>query len=356
MLQVTSVEVYKESRELDITVESASQEFRYVFCGNFTEEAVEDTDDPDFFGINDDHEVVKYLQGIVPPFRLYPVGDQFVSLGLAKINIKDRGLDKWELNLVYDTLSLEQVAAQGINGLPIEGGNEMGPSEGEPDNSNEFTQLSFNAQTSSEVKTISRKLKAIVKSGDTPGDVNLPSFYVVGEPAPIGLDSEGNIEGTEVFQRDFTFQITQYFTPARLTYKYLRRLYKMAGTYNDKKFFGFPPGSVLFKGGTTQGDMYSSVPVTFDFAVRPNFTFRQVADTVLAAVGVEYDPADPSKTADKIGDINFPEDLNVYSGWDYVEYIWNDVPDTNAKMVLKRPDFRLVHKMYESSDFDKLQL
>ena len=356
MLQVTSVEIYKESRDLDITIESASQEFKYVFCGNFSDEAVEDPDDPDFFGINDDHEAVKYLQNIVPAFRLYPVGDQFVSLGLAKINIKDRGLDKWEVTLVYDTLSLEQVAAQGINGQPIEGGNEMGPSQGEPDNSNEFTQLSFNAQTSSEVKTNSRKLKAIAKSLVVPADVNLPTFYVLDEPAPIGLDSDGNIEGTEVFQRDFTFQITQYFTPARLTYKYLRRLYKMAGTINEKKFFGFPPGSVLFKGGTTQGDMYSSVPVTFDFAVRANFTFRQANDTVLAAVGVEYDPADPSKTADKIGDPNFADDLTVYNGWDYVEYIWNDVPDTTAKMVLKRPDFRLVHSLYEFSDFDKLQL
>jgi hypothetical protein len=125
----------------------------------------------------------------------------------------------------------------------------------------------------------------------------------------------------------------------------------MTGTVNDNIFFGFERGSVLFLGATASGDLFANVAVTFSFAVAPNFSFIQAADSILA------DPLrSPLGNPDKIGDADFPLDATEYWGWDVVEYLFAKIPDSASGMVLQRPDYRLIHRVYESTNFGYLQL
>lgn len=349
MLDVTYVEINQESRSFQVSRDSISQDFVYAFCGNFVDEA---SDSPDaFFGLDDDHQVLKALYQYIPWFREFMLPDGLMyMLYINSVSGKQINDEVWEITLNYDVPKDGQsTGGSGGGGGGIDGPNELGPSAGEPDNSNEFTQLSFNSEAKSEHIVESRRLLAISQNDNAPNDV--PTLYEVGKPMPIGLLSDGTLKGHDIYKRDFTFQITQYFSPVRLNYKYVRRIYRMTGTVNDNIFFGFERGSVLFLGATASGDLFANVAVTFSFAVTPNFSFIQAADSILA------DPLmSPLGNPDKIGDPDFPLDATEYWGWDVVEYLFAKIPDSASGMVLQRPDYRLIHRVYESTNFGYLQL
>jgi hypothetical protein len=348
MLDVTYVEINQESRSFQVSRDSISQDFVYAFCGNFVDEA---SDSPDaFFGLDDDHQVLKALYQYIPWFREFMLPDGLMyMLYINSVSGKQINDEVWEITLNYDVPKDGQSTGGSGGGGGIDGPNELGPSAGEPDNSNEFTQLSFNSEAKSEHIVESRRLLAISQNDNAPNDV--PTLYEVGKPMPIGLLSDGTLKGYDIYKRDFTFQITQYFPPTRLKYKYVRRIYRMTGTVNNSSFFGFATGSVLFLGATASGDLFANVAVTFSFAVAPNFSFIQAADSILA------DPLiSPIGNPDKIGDPDFPLDATEYWGWDVVEYLFAEIPDSASGMVLQRPDYRLIHRVYESTDFDVFDL
>jgi len=351
MLDVTYVEINQESRSFQVSRDSISQDFVYAFCGNFVDEASESPDT--FFGLDDDHQVLKALYQYIPWFREFMLPDgQLYMLYINSVSGKQINDEVWEITLQYDVpKDGESTGGSGGGGGGVPDTNVLGPSVGEPGNSNEFTQLSFNSEAQSLHIQESLALQHISVGVDA--TTSLPaSSYHVSRPAPIGLLSDGTITGADIYRRNFTFQVTQYFSPSRLTYKFVRKIYRMTGTLNEKVFFGFAPGSVLFLGASGSGDLFANVPVTFNFAVQPNFKFVEGARSSLANPDIS-----PVESPDIIADANFPSVSDVeFFGWDVVDYLFSEVPDSASGLVLKRPDFRLVHRVYELTDFDKLQL
>lgn len=133
----------------------------------------------------------------------------------------------------------------------------------------------------------------------------------------------------------------------------------MATTINSGTFFGFPAGSVLFLEASASGDLYSVVPVTFDFQMRPNFKFTQGGTDIL----VDAAEDDVSKMFDSYHDPFFGDSTsttdfpgNAHSGWTTVDYRYMPDVDPTAKMTLQTPFLRLVHQQYLTSNFNKFNL
>ncbi len=351
-LEVTYVEQYKESRKQQITTDSISKTLVYIMYGTFFEESTTRS-----FGSvtewTDDDEAHRAVYDVFPLYREFQLDSSTtVILLLSSVEIENYSEDAWKVTLVYDLPTQE---GNGLAGSILDDNFRawgMGPDA--EDNSgagwsNQLTQLSFNSSCTEVHKTTSRKLLQRNAATALPAGITAPANMVIDRPAPI-LATEEEIKGTDVYERDFKFQITQYFNPRRLTYKYARLLYRLTGTTNAGVWFGFPIGSVLFLGASADGDLIQNVPVTFEFAVRPNFKFITTA-TVLS------DPNEntPANMYDQLSDPAFAA-TNVFSGWCFVDYRYLPIPDANAKSKFMTPSFRFIHQLYEPADFNKLQL
>jgi len=339
-------EEYKTSRAIDITQSSFQQEFVFYICGNFYDEAI---DDPSY-GPDDDIVALAAAYAIAPPYRAMPLyNGGYILLTLSGVKVEQVDNNTWKVSLSY--------AAQPVDQSP-QGDDAAGPNVGDRGTwSNNFVQLSFNVSAQQELKTTSRLLTNIRKNVLF-GNDNVP--YEINKPAPMGHTIDG-VEGDQVYVRSFAFSITAYFRPAQLTFAYVRRLYRMATTINNASFFGFPAGSVLFLEASASGDLYSVVPVTFDFQMRPNFKFSSTGPTVLMdpqdddeadMFDTYYDPFFASSPG--AGTTPFPG--NAYSGWTTVDYRYGPVADDTAKMMLQKPMLRLIHSNYTTADFDKFEL
>lgn len=339
-------EEYKSSRSISVTEDSFQQDFVFYICGNFLDEAI---DDPSY-GPDDDIVALRAAYSMVPPRRIMPLytgGNILLTLSDLKVDQVDP--NTWKVSTSYSARPEDQSpGGMGSGGT--------GPAVGDRGNwSNNFVQLSFNVGAQQETRTQSIKLVDIKKNSGF-GNQNVP--HTTGQPAPIGQTING-IEGAPVYIRNFGFSITAYFRPRLLTFNYVRRLYRMATTVNNASFFGFPAGSVLFLEASASGDLYSVVPVTFDFQVRPNYKFSQTLPTALS------DPNSDKEVEmfDLYNDPFFPDPNAVtpfpggaFSGWSVVDYRYMGDVDATAKMNLQKPVLRLIHQMYETSDFSKFRL
>lgn len=337
------VEEYKTSRPISMSENSFQQEFVFFICGNFYDEADVDAT----YGADDDIVALNAAYSIVPPQRSMPLYDGgYILLTLSSLSVEQFGNDIWKISASY--------AARPVDQSPNT--NQPGPQSGDRDQwTNNFVQLSFNVAAQQELKTMSLALVDIKKNTGF-GNQNVP--YEINKRAPIGHTVDG-VEGDQAYTRSFSFGITAYFPPARLTFAYVRRLYRMATTVNQASFFGFPGGSVLFLEATATGDLYSVVPVTFDFHMRPNFKFSPTGPDVL----MDPDEDDEAEMFDTYYDPFFPATSattpypgNAFSGWATVDYRYAASTDDTAKMILQKPILRLIHQMYFPSDFDKLEL
>jgi hypothetical protein len=337
MLEVTFEETYGESREISITNQGISQTIVAVIHGNFMEEA----------GIGqgglyaDDVLVMQAAYQYMPLFYQLPSYENVgVTLIIQDIKLKQINESTWKITATYDVPrdGGRKGGGMGTNEVPI-----PQPDDDEEDPGN-FTQISVNLSASTRHVDYSNIVLSCKRSINIPpGEVP----YAVGKPAPIGHTNEG-IKGADVYAREFGFSITSYFPPEKLKYSYVRRLARLQGSLNDKRFYGFNIGEVLFLEAEFTGDIYQVVPVTFHFKQRNNFYFSETDITKLADPEVEG-------SVDRYYEPDFP-DSNVVSGWAEVDYRYAPVPDTVAVMVVQRPILRIIHLNYEYSDFTKLEI
>ena len=359
-LVVTSVELFKESRETKITQDSISQTIAFVLCGNFFENATAGSG-PYFY--NDDELVRNYVYDNFPWYREFRiVNGSYVLLFLLEITISQVSDNTWKIILVYDVPDAEDAVGNNDQMNNLIEQYQLGPAGGENNGngwSDQFTQLSFNTTCDSVHKTTSLMLLEGSKASWVNAAVSLPAGMVIGQPSVVG-ETEEEITGYDKFERDFKFQITQYFPPQKLKYRYVRSLYRLTATVNNSTFFGFPAGTTLFLGSQASGDLVQNVPVTFEFAVRNNFKFVQGA-TVLSNPLIDdvnlmfdqlSDPGFPATTSN----LGLPGGAGVHSGWSHVDYRYIPVPDASSKSKLMRPAFRYIHKVQEYGDFKALQL
>jgi hypothetical protein len=329
-------------------MDSASQDFAFVVCGNFYEEAGEG--DPTF-GPDDDIEVLKWAQNFLPPWRDLPAKDGYSTLCcLSDVSISQISSSiehsTWKITATYSVPSNSGESAIGSSRL-------YGPTDGPGGGENwseEFTQVSCNISGG----TVLRKNSlALVAKARNPDKSDQQVSYPINAPAPVGLSKEG-IQGVEVPDVTFTFQITVYVSPSKLTYRYVRKLAKMYGCLNSDIFFGFPPKAVRFSGASFSGHLYQNIPLTFEFEQRNPFKFSQEGP------GKSADPEvdDPLEFYDVVYDPQFssqPPD-GVFSGFDHIEYLFVDQIDEDAGVVILVPSHRLVHRVCEYAAFSSFEI
>lgn len=345
-LTVTLEEQYRDSREFSVSRDNAEQRFTFFICGNFLDEAL---DDPTY-GPDDDLVAIKAAYSVIPPLRTVPTyaGGEMV-LALASLSVRQIAPDEWKIEVTYD---IPQGGGASGGGYGVPDDTYSGPDAGEG-NATNFYQISFNVSAS--LGTRKQSLGAIACQKAT-GIANTTVPYSPGQPSPIGHTVDG-VDGADVYLREFSFDIIRYMPPSELTVAYIRRLYRMATTINNGIFFGFPAFSVLFLEASASSDLFQVVPVTFSFKMRPNYVLIESNSTILQ----DPNEDDPALMFDQIGDPYFPAATRLgtglpFSGWSQLDYRYRPAPDDASKMYLQKPYLRTVHKMYEASNFARLEI
>lgn len=348
-LAVSFVEIYKESRTVEVDSDNVTRKMILFLEGNFWDES----DEMDFFGKTDDETVYNWLIDNIPWFMTFKIGPYYAILMLSGCSLSQEGPDGWRAELVYEMPENASSTTGQENLDQLINNYNLNDDESWTD---EFTQVSVNSTVEKVHVTTSLQLVEIQKAKWVPAGIAVPDGLVVGRPAPIGM-TNNEIKGGDRYDEVFTFQVTQYFNPRRLTYKYIRKLRSLAGRVNNARWFGFPRGSVLYKGHQAQGNLIQNIPVTFDFEVKNNFKFSDTAE-------IFQDPDETVEASmyDQILDENFDPSvssfmgLGVHSGHTLVDYLYLPVPDAAAKTKTMRPAFRLIHRMQNTGDFRILGL
>lgn len=157
-----------------------------------------------------------------------------------------------------------------------------------------------------------------------------------GIPNPTVPDYDGGInvtdDGAQGVERTvpvFNFSETHYKTSAQVTQAYIGSLFALTGTVNTAAFKGFAAGEVLFLGasGSKRG-AFGDWELTYNFAASPNIT----NGTVGTFTGVNK------------------------QGWDYLWFQFEDIEDTAAKQLVRRPAYLFVERVYKRADFSLLAI
>lgn len=340
-LTITFEEKFKESRALSITAENVEQKIVGYINGDFFSLAEKGSG-----GLyNDDIIVLEALFARIPEQYIVWAADKVpVLLSLTGVDVSQVNNDTWEFTLTYGIPQNGGQSGRGLGSTNLDDSNPR-PDDGENGGvgwSENFTQVSFN------ITPTTRKRNTSLGTAACQTNVNMPGIqvpYPPNTPAPIG-ETEDGVEGTEVYERQFQFQVTSYFPPERLKYAYVRRLALMQTTINQGVFFGFPPGSVMFLEANASGDMYQVIPVTFGFEVRNNYKFSRTQPTKFADPSID----DPAQMYDVFYEPYF-EDSGVMSGWTLVDYRYLSIADPTAKLRRQQPVLRTIHQLYGTSDF-----
>lgn len=346
------IEIHKESRKFEVTRRSISKDFVFVVDSEeFLELANEqEVADADLTLVLDDdvmqRRVLPYFISIIPVnYQFFLDENVYVFLYAASVRAEQLSWRQWKL---YVTFDIPDDNGQSQGG----GGGESGPADGEA-NSEEFTQFSFNCTANFEKRQLGYLVESQRRIG-LPGTATLTA----GKLQPIG-ETEDAIEGADQPIRSFTFEITQYMPPSKLTYKYKRRISRLVTSINKDTFFGNAPGSVMCVGANASGHLYQNVPVSLQFEIRPNFKIvsggtRSIAaleDTYIAVGGVKL--VNVSTQYDTYVDADFPGTLfnstdpvlpaGVHSGWSIVAYRYDKEIKTTEKAIVRRPSDRYIY-------------
>jgi len=354
-MNVDWIEIAKESRGFSIGQGSVTKKISFIIQSeDFLNYATEDTLPGDLGSklIYDDEVMQQYLipffWSTVPLTYRFAIGSgyfDYVILYAATLDGEQLNWKTWKIDISYEVLP--------DNGQKYGGGGpETGPSAGEA-NSTEFTQVSFDCSVNYEPCQTGNLIEAQRRVGNTSG---YP--YAVNGVAYIG-ETESEIKGSEYPVRAFSFEITQYMPPTKLTYAYTRRLAKMVTALNGVPFFGFAPWSVRCVGAGASGDVYKNVPVSLKFEVKPNIKFKQALSSfaITAPLVDVYKTlpngltvVDTTNQFDQIRDVDFPDTATtwyglgagVHSGWAIVDYVYKQQIDVSSKTKIRVPDIRKI--------------
>jgi len=373
------IEVYLESRPFDIDRSKISKEFTFIITTNedrldHPTRGLPGTDLAMWLDDDEVHKEVSYIfasgGAVFPLFYEFEWYDGIpYLLWVSKVSGVQLNWNQWKISVTFSTHDSE-------------GSNQGGQNNDPEKNTENYTQISFNTTT------ISQNIpRAFLREGQggppVPVSLNNVSSLVPGTEQFIGFTDEG-VEGVDILVRTFTFSITQYMNPRKLTAAYLRRLTKLVTCLNLVPFFGFAPYSVMCTGSNGTGNAYSSVPVTLDFEVRPNFKFSNEEATRLAPVDDVFIPGPQGPVVDvsqqfniyheeefaptKINNIagttpyslwdpvgmgaliplnapvpqmNLPQ--GVHSGWSVVSYRYKEEVKPAGKAVVKTPVERMIY-------------
>lgn len=135
---------------------------------------------------------------------------------------------------------------------------------------------------------------------------------------------EDTVEGVDVLVPRGAFSETHWLDPLLITDGYRRMVMGMVGTMNSAPFRGHAAHELLLvgcRGRHRDGEELAAI--TFSFAVSPNRTGIAVGDIA----GIDKD------------------------GWDYLWVRYGRAVDGAANVVVHRPEYAYVERVYAESDF-----
>lgn len=411
------VEIYEDSRGFTIDRQNISKDFVFVvYEDDGTESFADNVVGPAYFDgiemfLDDDvihYEVMRKIRGYIPLYFEFVISNSKIFiLFISTCRVTQLHWGAWEVRMTFD--------------IP-ENNNQQPKDDEQPDElTNEFVQIAFNG-SAEERKIQSALVTECTYSKDkyatwlaAPAGTRGPAPtipYLPDTKCLIGHSKDG-IEGAQIFGRHFSFQIIQYMSPQKLKSAYVRKLTRMITCLNDRDFFGFAAGSIMFKGYQAQGDLFQNVPVTFEFDHRPNFLLASTTPTTLAdpedqrdsngrlVTTDQYDIiAEPSFASTWIGDgqaglvpnftapgeikeavlaathatafsttadngtlagFHWPYEgigriIGVHSGWSIISYLYEAKIDVNVGSNLLVPSYRVIYQPYEYTNFRDLDL
>jgi len=367
-MSLKMIEIHKESRKFEVTRRSISKDFVFVVDSEEFLELAEEQEvaDADLTLVLDDdvmqRRILPYFISIIPVnYQFFLDEGTFVFLYAASVRAEQLSWRQWKL---YVTFDIPDDNGQSQGG----GGGESGPADGEA-NSEEFTQFSFNCTAVFEKRQMGYLLEAQKAIRLLP----LPPALNVGQLQPIG-ETEDSIEGHEQPVRSFTFEITQYMPPSKLTYKYKRRISRLVTAINLDDFFGNAPGSVMCVGANATGHLYQNVPVSLQFEIRPNFRIQGISGvrSIAALEDIYTLDSNNKKIVNTVtqfdsyveegfqstaaihsafpdcGGATLPLPNGVHSGWAIVSYRYDKVINADAKAVPRLPSERYIYMPEET--------
>ncbi len=361
-MNVDWIEVNRDSRSFSVSRDAITKRFSFIVKSeDFIRYADQQTLPGGLgskFVLDDDimqAEVIPFFWSVAPLTYRFVLGNgayDYVMLYASSLEGEQINWSTWKIDVTYDVPS-DNGQSRGA------GGGSTGPSNNEA-NSQEFTQLSFDATVDLENSQVGTLIEAQNRIGNanpvsyTPGKI-----YIIGE-------TDDSIKGADFPVRKFSFEITQYMPPTKLTYAYVRRLSKLTTALNKKTFFGFPPLSVCCMGAGASGHIYQNVPVTLRFEVKPNVKLMNTLPTfaVSAPLNESYITFPDGKRVvnttnqfDQMRDSDFPDTATtfysalglepalppgVHSGWAQIDYTYRQVIDAAGKTKLRIPDTRKI--------------
>ena len=369
-MDITWIELHPESRNFEISRNSISKDFVFVitcdepydFVNNATTEYLPNTS---LILYNDDAVVQEQISAIfwqqIPIFFEFVVDDGYsVLLWISSLKATQLTWDQWKVECTFDVPS--------DNGANQGGTNSNDPNDEK--HSDNYTQISFNAEVSQEKRQMGR-IKEIHKGLNRPSAELVASGKLVDTRQLVGITDDG-IEGYDCNIRTFRFSLVQYMKPTKLTYAYVRRLARLVTALNDYPFFGFPRLSVMCVGADGSGSIFQSVPVRLDFEYRPNFKFSRTIPTrtidgitetgtpnllppivdsysgydvhgtqtlyLVPQYAIIYEPEFPTTTI-----INTEMDIGVHSGWSIITYDYISNVEPNVPKPIKIPSIRTIY-------------
>jgi len=174
---------------------------------------------------------------------------------------------------------------------------------------------SFDTSGGTEKATLSFATAAYAPEGKTP-----PNYG-----GAIGITDNG-IEGVDVTRPRMELSLRMSLPAAYMTPAYINVLYSLTGTVNNAAWKGFSAGEVLFLGVSASQKTQEEWDLDYKFAISPNlFNFY-------------------------VGPIFVP----LKRGWEYLEVLFEDKVDENAKKAVKSPLCVFVHQVYLYTDFSLL--
>lgn len=226
------------------------------------------------------------------------------------------------------------VAPSTFNSLPIDAANGVNVEETEDENlwfvtvsyskaetapePPETGDSEFEFDTSGGSVHITQAL-ATIDSGIPSGFATTPDFS-----GAINV-SDGGVEGTDIVAPQYVWSETHYIDDGDVDGTFKANLFALTGKTNNASFKGFAAGETLFLGARGSKRGSGDWAITFSFSSSPNVTGLSIAGC----------------TVDK-------------DGWEYLWVLYEDMEDTTAKRLVRRPRAVYVVQVYESGDFSLL--
>lgn len=154
-----------------------------------------------------------------------------------------------------------------------------------------------------------------------------------GAPIPdfkgaIGVTRNG-VEGVDIVQPRMRRVFTKTIADAAITPEYEGTLFALTGKVNNASFLNFAAGELLFLGARGEQQETGDWTVGFEFIANPNRADVQIGDL---------------ETIDDVGGHNVL--------WSY----YQEEVDSTAEIVVTRPIYAYVERVYDAGDFTALGL